>query len=289
LAGEYFTSNDLKTMALEFIRKHDLQTLKERDQHFMINKGEIRYIVDSADISKDDVVLEIGAGLGFLTEEIVSRKPKAVYAVEKDPELANFLKRKFRNESRVKVICRDVLELLPFKGKYTKVVANPPFSISSRILLGLLESEFVSASMTFQYEFAERLVAKAGSSSYGSLSVLTSIKFDVTLLKRVNRSSFVPKPDVDAALVKLKVKEPTLEQRDWKMLSQMLPFLFERRKRKLSNALEDFLVERCRIRRVKAKQFARKLVVRDVRVYKISPFEFARLAREVRYFLSRLS
>jgi len=289
LTEEYFTSNDLKRRALEFLRTRSPQDLKERDQHLMINRRELRYIVDVADILNEDVVLEIGAGLGFLTEEILSRDPKAIFAVEKDPELALLLKRRFGSEPRVKVICRDILELLPFRGKYTKVVANPPFSISSRILLGLLNSEFKIASITFQYEFAERLIATPGSSSYGSLTVLTSLKFDATLVKRVHKSSFIPRPDVDAALVKLEVKELALEPEDWDLLNKMLPSFFERRKRKLSNALEDFLVKRCKVRRTIAKQLVKRLISEDIRVYKTPPSEFARLAKEVRDFLARPS
>ncbi len=255
----------------------------------MINRRELRHIVEVANILEEDVVLEIGAGLGFLTEEILSRDPRAIFAVEKDPELASLLKRRFADEPRVKVICRDVLELLPFKEEYTKVVANPPFSISSKILLGLLNSEFKIASITFQYEFAERLVATPGSSSYGSLTVLTSLKFDATLVKRVHKSSFIPKPDVDAALVKLQVKKPILELETWDLLNKMLPSFFERRKRKLSNALEDFLVNRCRIRRIIAKQLVKRVISEDTRVYKAHPSEFARIAKEVRDFLAKPS
>ncbi|RLG51120.1 MAG: ribosomal RNA small subunit methyltransferase A [Thermoproteota archaeon] len=289
MTGEHFTSNDLKRRALEFLKTRSLQDLKERDQHFMINRKELRYIVDVANISNEDVVLEIGAGLGFLTEEILSRDPKAIFAVEKDPELASLLKKRFGDEPRVKVICRDILELLPFKGKYTKVVANPPFSISSRILLGLLNSEFKIASITFQYEFAERLVATPGSSSYGSLTVLTSLKFNAALVKRVHKSSFIPKPEVDAALVKLEEREPVLDSKSWDLLNKMLPSLFERRKRKLSNALEDFIVRRCRIRRTTAKELVKRLISEDIRVYKTPPSEFARLAEEIRDYLAKPS
>ncbi len=278
--------SDLRSRALEFVAKRSTRELKERDQHFMISKKEIEIIVDLAEISEKDVVLEIGAGLGFLTEEIVSRKPKEVYAVEKDPELASILRRRFEGEKSVKVICRDILELLPFKDKYTKVVANPPFSISSRILLGLLESDFKLASMTFQHEFAQRLVSKEGSSQYGSLSVLTSLRFEVELVKKVSRNCFVPKPDVDVALVRLRSRDLPMEEGDWRLLMEMLPHLFERRKRKLCNALEDFLVWKG-VNRSLARGFAKELG--DERVYKITPMEFAKLAAKVRAFLSRPS
>jgi len=255
----------------------------------MIDRKELRYIVDVANILNEDVVLEIGAGLGFLTEEILSRDPRVIFAVEKDAKLASLLKKRFRSEPKVKVICRDILDLLPFKGKYTKVVANPPFSISSRILLGLLNSEFKTASITFQYEFAERLVATSGSDFYGSLTVLTSLKFNATLVKRIHRSSFIPRPDVDAALVKLEARELFLDPETWVFLNRMLPSLFERRKRKLSNALEDFLARRCKIRRKTAKELMKRLISDDTRVYKTPPSEFARLAEEVRDFLAKPS
>jgi len=289
LTGEYPTSNDLKARALEFVRAKGLQALKESDQHFMVNREELKRIVDSAGISENDVVLEIGAGLGFLTEEIALRGPKTVYAVEKDPELASLLEERFREDLRVRVVCKDILELLPFKKEYTKVLANPPFSISSKILLGLIESDFILASMTFQHEFAERLVAKVGSSSYGSLTVLTSLRFNAALIKRIHKSCFIPRPDVDAALVRLETKEPILDPKEWRLLSKMLPFLFEGRKRKLSNALEDFLVKYCRIRRSKAKKFSKELGIGDLRVYKTPPSEFARIARKVKCFLEEPS
>ncbi|HDD68920.1 MAG TPA: ribosomal RNA small subunit methyltransferase A [Candidatus Korarchaeota archaeon] len=291
MGGEYSTSNDLRRRALEFIRSRGFRSVKEHDQYFMVDRKELKSIVDVAEISKEDVVLEIGAGLGFLTEEIASKGPKAIYAVEKDPELASMLLERFKREPRIRVICEDVLKLLPFKGNYTKVVANPPFSISSRILLGLLDSEFKSASITFQYEFVERLTAEVGSRSYGSLTVLTWLKFDATVVKRIDRSSFIPKPDVDVVLIKIEPRKRGLmmDPMEWAFLKQMLPFLFERRKRKLRNALENFLTNSYRIRRAEAKRLARELVTTDIRVYRTSPLEFVELARNIRHSLLKPS
>lgn len=170
-------------------------------QHFLLDSSIARREVQDASLTKDDVVLEIGPGKGALTR-LLAASARQVIAIEIDPCLVHQLS--LDMPSNVQVIQGDAAAIdftsLP---RFTKVVANLPFWISSAITSKLLEHSFEKAVLIYQWEFAQRLVAGPGTKHYSRLSVLVVYKATCHLLERVPRESFSPPPEVDAAIVEL--------------------------------------------------------------------------------------
>ena len=160
-------------------------------------------MVKYANLTPEDTVLEIGVGLGFLTDEIL--KTSSVVGIEKDKKLIQFLDDKYQDNEKIQITFNDILRTtLP---KFNKVVSNIPYSISSPIVFKLLDHDFEVAILSFQREFAEKMAAKSGDSNFGRLSVMVNYYFDVEQMEIVPREHFYPTPRVDTALVKL-IKKP---------------------------------------------------------------------------------
>lgn len=192
-------------------------------------------MTDYADIRGVDVVLEIGAGLGFLTR-ILSGKAGRVLAVEVDRVLAEVLKKKFGGSSNVEVIVADYLKARV--GVFSKVVSNPPYSASSRIASKLLEEPFRCAVVTLQKEFVERLVAEPGSENYGPLSVLAYVKWGVEVMEEVSRRSFYPPPKVTSTVLRITPIDAPFDIADWAMFKSVVGGLFTQRRREVRRALK---------------------------------------------------
>lgn len=203
-------------------------------QNFLVNARIADYIVNSIELTKDDIILEIGPGRGILTERLVSKYK--VIAVEIDEELCEFLSEKFAKEISAKnlvLLCGDASKInFP---KFTKVVANIPYHISSPLIFKILDYEFKEAVIMVQREFAERMVAKQGSKKYGRLSVMIYYHGHAELLRIVKRGNFRPIPKVDSAIVKI-IKDPRFCA-DRKLLERIVRKLFEQRRKKIKNVL----------------------------------------------------
>ena len=203
-------------------------------QNFLINPKIAEYIVRVARLSEDDVVLEIGPGKGILTGRLLEKC--RVYAIEIDRNLCEhlqFLFRKQVEEGKFHLIYGDALKTdFP---KFTKVVANVPYYISSSLIFKILEHEFDRGILMLQYEFAERLVAKPGSKKYGRLSVMMYYNGDAKILRRVKRENFKPIPRVDSAIVEM-VKKPRFCYEP-KVLDYVVRKIFQHRRKKIKNVL----------------------------------------------------
>jgi len=243
----------------------------------MVNENFLRLMVSYASLTEDDIVLEIGAGLGFLTR-LLSQKCGRVIAVEKDSRLLRILKHELQDIKNVELIRGDILKVsLP---TFNKVVSNPPFYIASPILFWLLRKKFDCAVLTFQKEFAERLVAPVGSKEYGRLTVTTYYKAEIELLDFVPKNAFYPPPDVDAYIVRLKPKAPPFYVKDEQIFSELVRVLFTQRNRKVRKALAQFLIGRG-IEKEKAMEVADSLPYRNKRVRELAPEDFGALSNEV--------
>jgi 16S rRNA (adenine1518-N6/adenine1519-N6)-dimethyltransferase len=259
------------------LRQYSIFPKKRLGQNFVIDNSLLQSMIDFADVSIDDVVLEVGAGLGFLTR-LLSLSCKKVIAVEIDPRLAVVLRERNFHLQNVELIEGDILTtLLP---PFNKVVSNPPYSTSSPFLFWLLEKQFDLAVLTFQKEFAERLAAPVGSKDYSRLTVATYYRADVELLDYVPRVAFYPPPDVDSALVRLKLKPKPFEVTDENLFFQMVQIVFTQRNKKLRNALPMFLQKRG-IPREKAQEIADSLIFHDKRVRQLAPEDFGALTNEL--------
>ncbi len=200
-------------------------------QYFLIDDGVATRMVEYAEVERGDVVLEIGAGVGGLTEKL-ERKARKVYAVEKDEELCEVLK--CTKKSKTELLEGDIMKVeLP---TFDKVVASIPFSLSSPITYKLLLRGFGLAVLLYQKEFAQKTDAKPGSKLYGRLSVITQALADVEILELVHRDAFYPSPPVTTAIVRLREKE--LEDKE--KFFELVTAAFGQRRKKMSSIFKSF-------------------------------------------------
>ena len=157
-------------MIEKILRKYNLKLSKNKDQYFIKNPEILKFECEQAEISKKDVILEIGAGIGNLTREIAKRAKK-VYAAEKDRKLISVLKNELKEFDNVEIIKEDILKInLP---EFNKCVSNIPYSISSKITEILAKKNKFSV-ICYQKDFAERLVANPGERNYSRITVLAN-------------------------------------------------------------------------------------------------------------------
>lgn len=209
-------------------------------QNFLIDKNIAELEVRYADISKKDVVLEIGPGNGVLTK-ILAEKAKQVIAVEFDKKLFENLKRDLPDN--VQLINEDAVKTnfnkLP---KFNKIVSNLPFQISSPITFKILDYDLDVAVLIYQKEFADRLIAKPGSRSYSRLTVNVYYKAECELLRKIPRTCFYPVPKVDSAMVKIvKRKTPPFVVSSEDFFFCLTKELFMYRRKKIKTILNSFL------------------------------------------------
>jgi 16S rRNA (adenine1518-N6/adenine1519-N6)-dimethyltransferase len=217
------------------LRKHGLRPKRYSDQNFLIDSEVLQRQVGYADIRRDEIILEIGPGIGNLTELLLERSDR-VLAVEKDPAMVDILRHRFAGMENLEIISGDALKIkLP---AFDKVVSNIPYSISSPLTFMLLKKRFKKAVITYQKEFAERMVALPGSKDYSRLSVTTDYYASARVLEILPPRVFYPPPEVNSAVVELVPRRP------WFMVDEKLFFgvvraLFAHRGKTVKNALVD--------------------------------------------------
>ncbi len=231
-----------------FERAKKFRAKKRLGQNFLVDKSAIETILDVSDINKDDIVVEIGPGLGFVTEQLVLLAKK-VYAVELDEDMVNELSK--INADNLDIIHKDILKTdLSQFGNNIKVVANIPYYITSPILAHLLgevddlenknRNSISQVVLMVQYEVAKRLTAneKSPSKEFGLLSILAQFWSDVEFIKKVPSRSFFPAPKVDSAIVKLTVrKEPLLKISNYSFFRKVVKGCFATRRKNIKNSL----------------------------------------------------
>jgi 16S rRNA (adenine1518-N6/adenine1519-N6)-dimethyltransferase len=216
-----------------------MKALRSRGQHILVNRQILGRIADYAELSKDDVVLEVGCGTGNLTEFLLG-KAGVVHGIEIDARFIEVLRKRFKNEvkaGRLNLIHGDALkvEFPPF----TKFVSNIPYGISSPLTFKLLKHNFRLAIVMYQREFAERLVANAGNKSYGRLSVVAKTYCKAEILETIPSSAFKPKPEVDSAIVKIN-PEPEVKIQKREVFEDLVRFVFSRRRKMLEKSIEEW-------------------------------------------------
>ncbi len=200
-------------------------------QHFLIDERIAERQIKYANLNENDIVLEIGAGNGILTKKIA--KIAKVIAIEIDRRFVEKLK-KIRN---VEVINADILKIDLNEIEFNKVISNLPYHISSPITFKLLEKKFELGILMYQKEFAERMVAKAGSKNYSRLSVMVYYKADCELLEYVPKEAFRPIPKVDSCIVKIVPIGKRFNVNE-KLFEKVVRILFSHRRKKIKNALK---------------------------------------------------
>ncbi len=237
-------------MSLNYIlRAKKFRAKKSLGQNFLIDDKIIDFIASHA--NKDDEVLEIGPGLGFVTEQLIENA-SCVVALEIDKDAINVLNKNLGLKANFHLIEQDVLKTniddLPFKNKKIKVIANIPYYITSPILVHLLgeidelihknRNRISEIILMVQLEVANRIVANENSQNkeYGQLSILSQMYCDVEIIKKVSKNCFMPSPKVDSALVRFIVnEEPKVEIT--KLLKRTVKAIFMARRKNVKNSL----------------------------------------------------
>jgi len=245
----------------------------------MIDPAFFRNMADHAALDKNDTVLDIGAGLGFLTRFVADRC-RTVLAVEADSTIASILNEQLVDVLNVKVIKGDVFKIgIP---PFNKVVSIPPYSISSRLLVWLFSKKLDCAVLILQKEFARRLVASPGDEDYGWLTILANYYVEVALLDEVPKSAFYPSPRIDSVITYLKArKRSPFVLKNEESFKHLLHSLFTQRNKKVRNAILHFLRNTCKMSKETAIKVADTLPFHEQRVRELKPEDFGELANAI--------
>ena len=231
----------------EVLAKYNMSAKKKFGQNFLIDSHVLEGIVEAAGVTGDDLVLEIGPGIGSLTQYLAEAAGKVV-AVEIDKTLLPVLADTLSEYDNVTVINEDILKVdldeIVSKngGRPVKVVANLPYYITTPIIMKLFESRAKIESITVmvQKEVADRMAAGPGSKDYGSLSLAVGYYAKAVTVMDVPPSSFIPQPGVGSAVVNLtRYAEPRVKAQDEKRLFEMVRTAFNQRRKTLSNSLSN--------------------------------------------------
>lgn len=220
---------------------------KSLGQNFLKDPYYLKRVVDAAMILPGDQVIEIGAGLGHLTRELVARAGR-VAAIELDERLVAHLKKEFAGAQNLDILHEDALEL-PYETLpgFWKVVANLPYYISTPIVQKLIASraKFTGLTLMLQKEVAERIAAPPGGKEYGYLSVLVQLYTEPRLAFIVPAGAFTPKPEVDSAVLTFRVFDrPAVSVKSEDFLIRVVKAAFSQRRKTLANAIKQLGLSR---------------------------------------------
>lgn len=231
-------SPSLSKITKYILNENGIKLNKNLGQNYLIDKNKRDQIINFGNINKEDVILEIGTGIGTLTIEL-AKKAKKVIAIEQDENICKILAKRLKDEKidNVELLNEDALNVeFP---KFNKIISNLPYQISSPITFKFLDYDFDLAVLMYQKEFANRMNGKVGTKNYSRLSAMLYFKCDVEKLTDVSSESFIPKPKIDSTVVKLTPKENKISEEDFKIYSKFTKALFQHRNKKIRNALID--------------------------------------------------
>jgi 16S rRNA (adenine1518-N6/adenine1519-N6)-dimethyltransferase len=226
------------------LQKFNFSPLKRLGQHFLVDKNILCKILEVSELQPDDIVLEIGAGIGTLTLPL-ALKVKHVISIEFDQRLSPILKYTLIDCGNVTILLKDALQFLPedLPKKINfpnKLVSNLPYQITSPLLVHYLEKfPFIKLFVIMvQKEVGDRIMAKPGSKNYGNLSVKVSYFCEVEKISEVSRHVFLPEPEVDSSIIRLKRRgKPAVQVEDEKLFFDIVRFSFTLRRKMIKNAL----------------------------------------------------
>ncbi len=228
------------------ISKYPFAFQKKFGQNFLIDPHVLDKIIRSADITKEDCVIEIGPGIGCVTQALLEHAGKVI-SIEIDDQLIPILTEQFGSEPNFKLIHKDVLKVdlkqlieEESPNKKVKVVANLPYYITTPIIMTLLENELPIESITVmvQKEVADRLASQPGSKQYGAITVSVNYFCETYLVANVPRNCFMPRPNVDSAVIQLRIyDEPAVKVGNIKQMFKIIKAAFLLRRKTLLNTL----------------------------------------------------
>lgn len=234
---------DLREETIAILNKYGLRANKKLGQNFLINESIIYDIVKKANVTKEDVVIEIGPGLGSLTKELINNAKKVI-AIELDPNMIDILKSRFGIFDNFEVIYGDVLKIdleELIKGyDSVKVVANLPYYITTPIIMKLLEDKLKIKSITVmvQKEVGERICATHKDKEYGAITVSVQYYSEPQIIIDVPKENFLPAPEVDSCVIRLDMREkPLVSLKDEKLFFRLVKGAFTQRRKTINNSL----------------------------------------------------
>ncbi|MBE6496883.1 MAG: 16S ribosomal RNA methyltransferase A [Methanobrevibacter sp.] len=285
------TNESLSKTTKNILNRYGITLNKNLGQNYLIDRNKRDQIINFANLTKDDVVLEIGTGIGTLTIELAKKAGKVI-AIEQDTKIANILSERLKEEKidNVELINDDALNVdFP---KFNKIISNLPYQISSPITFKFLNYDFDLAVLMYQKEFASRMNGKVGSKDYSRLSAMLYFKCDVETLTDVSSESFIPKPKIDSTVVKLTPKENKISKDEFKVYSNYTKALFQHRNKKIRNALIDSRHIICNLDKKEMKNKINSIENEEIeeylkkRVIAIEPEEILFLSKELNLILS---
>lgn len=224
------------------LNKYKLKANKSLGQNFLINEQIIDDIVKVANVNEDDLIIEIGPGLGSLTSKLADNAKKVV-AIELDQNMIEILKERFSLYKNVEIIHGDIMKVdlkeIIGEEKKVKIVANLPYYITTPIVMKLLEENLKMESITVmvQKEVGERFCAIPGGKEYGAITVSINYYSDPKIVLEVPKDNFNPVPEVDSCVVQLKLKENHIELKDKKLFFRLIKIAFSQRRKNIGNSL----------------------------------------------------
>ena len=225
---------------------------KSFGQNFLINKDIIRKIADIGSINKNSNIIEIGPGSGSLTEELLKRNPKKIFAIEFDKDLTNYLEKFKLNYNNFNYKISDALtfdEKTIFK-KNSIIFGNLPYNISLKLLIKWIYSDpwppfYDQMILMFQKEVAERIIATPNHKKYGRISILTDTRLDVKFHFNISKKEFNPEPKVDSSVLSFTPKKnANFKLKDLKILSDLTKIIFNTKRKMISKTLKKLLNEK---------------------------------------------
>lgn len=233
------------------MKKYNIRANKNLGQNFLINEEVVKNIVGCSNIEKEDLVIEIGPGLGTLTKYLLEKAGKVI-CIELDTKMLQILEDRFSlynnfeliNNDVLKVDLKNIIEKEKTEGKIknVKIVANLPYYITTPIIMKLLEEELELESITvmIQKEVADRLIATPGEKNTGAITYSVYYYADSEAIMEVPNSSFIPEPEVTSKVIKLNIrKEPAVKPKDKEKMFKIIKYAFMQKRKTLLNSLTN--------------------------------------------------
>lgn len=270
---------DLYEETKYIMKKYNIYANKKLGQNFLIDENVVNTIIDKSDISKNDLIIEIGPGLGVLTKKLLENVKKVI-CIELDNKMIEVLKDRFSLYNNLEIINADILkvDITKLIGGYenVKVIANLPYYITTPIIMKLLEEELNIKTVTVmvQKEVAERLVSSTGESNAGAITHTIRYYTIPEIILDVSRNSFIPIPEVESSIIKLNIlKEPSVKVKDKKLLFKIIKIAYMQRRKTFVNAISSII----------NKDDAKKILIDlglmvDIRGEKITLEQFAKIS-----------
>ncbi|MCI8699960.1 MAG: 16S rRNA (adenine(1518)-N(6)/adenine(1519)-N(6))-dimethyltransferase RsmA [Clostridia bacterium] len=269
------------------MKKYNIKANKNLGQNFLISEEVVEKIVESANIKEDDLVIEIGPGLGTLTKHLLERAGKVI-CIELDTKMIKILEDRFALYKNFEIINQDVLkvnlqEIIKKENKTCKIVANLPYYITTPIIMKLLEDrlEIESITIMIQKEVAERLIAEPGKKETGAITYSVYYYCNSEKILEVPNYSFIPEPEVTSEVIKLHLrKESPIKVKDKEKMFKVIKNAFMQRRKTLINALTN-------TNTIKSKEEANQLfeklnINKNIRAEELTLQQFADISDNIK-------